>query len=257
MSEAPTGRLCWHELLTMNPDGALSFYGEIAGRGSQPCDGGDEPYTMWTNGETPIGGVMQLPQQAIDTGAPPNWLVHISTPDVKATVAKAQELDTTVQQEESIPEVGSFAIISDPQGAVFAVYQPAADTLGHDGPPAEGEFSWCELPTTDWEAAWSFYSELFGWQEFDQMDMGDMGIYHMFNRGAHPLGDMFNKPPEVPVAAWVFYIRVPDCAAAVDKVKALGGRVLNGPMEVPSGDMVAQCMDPEGESFAVHSVAGG
>ena len=197
MSETPTGRLCWHELLTTNPDGALSFYGEIAGWGSQPFDGGDEPYTMWTNGETPIGGVMQLPQQAIDA-AP-----------------------------------------------------------GHDGPPAEGEFSWCELPTTDWKAAWSFYFELFGWQEFDQMDMGEMGIYHMFNRGGHPLGGMFNKPPEVPVAAWVFYIPVPDCAAAVDKVKELGGKVLNGPMEVPGGDMVAQCMDPEGASFAVHAVAGG
>jgi predicted enzyme related to lactoylglutathione lyase len=257
MSETPTGRLCWHELLTTNPDGALSFYGEIAGWGSQPFDGGDEPYTMWTNGEKPIGGVMQLPQQAIDAGAPPNWLVHISTPDVKATVAKAQGLSATVLHEESLPEVGSFAIMSDPQGAVFAVYQPAADTLGHDGPPAEGEFSWCELPTTDWEAAWSFYSALFGWQEHDQMDMGETGIYHMFSRGAHPLGGMFNKPPEVSVAAWVFYIRVPDCTAAVEKVKELGGKVLNGPMEVPGGDMVAQCMDPEGASFAVHSVAGG
>ena len=89
------------------------------------------------------------------------------------------------------------------------------------------------------------------------MDMGETGIYHMFSRGAHPLGGIFNKPPEVPVAAWVFYIRVPDCTAAVEKVKELGGRVLNGPMEVPGGDMVAQCMDPEGASFAVHSVAGG
>ncbi len=78
------------------------------------------------------------------------------------------------------------------------------------------------------------------------MDMDDMDIYQMFN-----------KPPEVPVVAWVFYIRVPDCAAAVDKVKMLAGRALNGSMEVPDGDMVAQCMDPESASFAVHSAAGG
>ncbi len=254
MSETPTGRMCWHELLTTSPEGAPSFYGAVAGWGTQAFDGGDDPYTMWTVGETPIGGLMQLPKEAADMGAPPTWLVHISTPDLKATVAKAQELGATVLNEMEIPEVGAFAVISDPQGAVFSAYQPSGDTPGHDGTPIEGEFSWCELPTTDCEAAWSFYSELFGWQQFDQMDMGEMGIYHMFNRGAHPLGGMFNKPPEMPVAAWLFYIRVPDVEAAVEKVKELGGKVLNGPMEVPGGDMVATCMDPEGATFAVHAV---
>jgi len=256
MSETPTGRFCWYELLTTNPEGAPSFYGDIAGWGTQPFEGSGEPYTLWMNGETPIGGVMQLPKQAIDAGAPPNWLVHISTPDVKATAAKAQELGATVLHEESVPEVGSFAIIADPQGAVFSAYQPSAETPGHDGPPAVGEFSWAELPTTDWKAAWSFYSELFDWRQFDQMDMGEMGVYHMWSRdGMRPLGGIFNKPPEVPVAAWLFYIRVPDAAAAVEKVKELGGEVLTGPMEVPGGDMVAHCKDPDGAAFAVHAVA--
>jgi hypothetical protein len=50
---------------------------------------------------------------------------------------------------------------------------------------------------------------------------------------------------------------VPDVADAVEKVKESGRQVLSGPMEVPGGDMVARCMDPEGVAFAAHSVAQG
>ena len=49
---------------------------------------------------------------------------------------------------------------------------------------------------------------------------------------------------------------VPDVDAAVEKVKELGGQVLNGPMEVPGGDKVAQCCDPQGAAFALHSKPG-
>ena len=71
----------------------------------------------------------------------------------------------------------------------------------------------------------------------------------------HPLGGMFNKPAEMPMSAWLFYIRVPDVNAAVEKIEELGGTVLNGPMEVPGGDWVAQCADPQGAAFAVHVTA--
>jgi predicted enzyme related to lactoylglutathione lyase len=140
---------------------------------------------------------------------------------------------------------------------VFCAFQPATYTPGHDGPPAIGEFSWHELATTDWEAAWTFYSKLFGWQKADAMDMGEMGTYQMYHRGAHPLGGIFNKPPEMPVSCWVLYVRVPDVAAAVSQVTAMGGKVLMGPMEVPGGDLVAQCSDPQGALFALHQSSPG
>jgi len=126
-------------------------------------------------------------------------------------------------------------------------------TPGHDELAQLGEFSWRELATTDWEAAWAFYSELFGWQEADRMDMGEAGIYQMFHRGAQPLGGFYNRPPEMPVSAWLNYVRVPDAFAAAKKVTELGGTVLNGPMEVPGGGFIAQCLDPQGAAFAVHS----
>ncbi len=85
------------------------------------------------------------------------------------------------------------------------------------------------------------------------MDMGEAGIYQMFGRGAHPIGGMFNRPQEMPVSAWLHYIRVADVEVAVDKVKELGGTLLSGPMEVPGGDKVAQCRDPQGVAFALHA----
>lgn len=256
MSATPTGRFCWYELMTTDPDAAPDFYREVVGWDTQAWDGGGMPYTMWLNGEVPIGGVMRLPPEAVAGGAPPHWLIYISSPDAVATTAKAKELGATVLMgPQELPEVGTISVIADPWGAVFCAYQPATYTPGHDGPAALGEFSWHELATEDWKAAWTFYSTLFDWQLDHDMDLGPMGTYRMWNRGAQPLGGMFNRPPEIPVCSWMPYARVADVPFAVAKVEGMGGRVLNGPMDVPGGDVVAQCVDPQGAAFAIHSLA--
>ena len=256
MADTPNGRLCWHELMVPNMDAAKEFYGRVAGWTTTVWEGAAGPYTMWMNGETPVGGMMTLTEEQQKHGTPPCWLAYVSTPDANGTVAKIKELGGGVIHEMAVPEVGRFAVVSDPQGGVFAVLEPESDTPGHDGPPEVGEFSWHELATTDWEAAWPFYAEVFGWQESSRMDMGEAGIYQMFGRGAHPLGGFFNKPPEMPVVAWLMYVRVPDVNVAVETVKELGGKVLHGPMEVPGGDFIASCQDPQGAYFAVHAVTG-
>ncbi len=254
MADTPNGRLCWHELMVPNMDAAKEFYGRVAGWTTTVWEGAAGPYTMWMNGETPVGGMMTLTEEQQKHGTPPCWLAYVSTPDANGTVAKIKELGGGVIHEMAVPEVGRFAVVSDPQGGVFAVLEPESDTPGHDGPPGVGEFSWHELATTDWEAAMPFYAEVFGWQESSRMDMGEAGIYQMFGRGAHPLGGIFNKPPEMPVVAWLMYVRVPDVNVAVETVKELGGKVLHGPMEVPGGDFIASCQDPQGAYFAVHAV---
>jgi predicted enzyme related to lactoylglutathione lyase len=67
---------------------------------------------------------------------------------------------------------------------------------------------------------------------------------------------MMNKPAEMPAPPhWLYYIMVPDIEAAVSTVKSSGGQVFMGPLEVPGGDMIAMCMDPQGASFAVHAKA--
>lgn len=255
MADRPLGRFCWLDLMTTEPGAAKDFYEKVAGWGTVVDDAGGQPYTMWMNGPEPIGGVMDMPPQAAAAGAPPSWMAHVSTPDLEATMAKAEELGATIEMSKPIPGVGSFAVISDPQGAVFAAFEPEGDAPGHDGPANVGEFSWHELATDDWEAAWAFYSELFEWEKTGEFDRGEAGMYHMFGRNGQTLGGMYGRMPEMPVNAWLYYVRVPDVEAAVTKVKELGGQVLNGPMEVPGGDTVAACVDPQGAAFAVHMTA--
>ncbi len=257
MSETPLGRFTWYELLTTDPESAPAFYGEFAGWTTEAWEGAGHPYTQWMNGETPIGGVMTLPDEAVRGGAPSHWLVHISTPDLAATKSKAVELGADVLHEIDIPSVGSFAVIKDPQGAVFSAFQPVGEAPGHDGPASVGGFSWHELSADDWEREWDFYSLLFGWRKAASVEIDELGTYQMFDNGADPLGGMFKHPPDVPGTAWLVYIRVPDVDVALDKVRRFGGTVLSGPMDVPDGDRVAQCLDPQGAAFAVHEAATG
>jgi hypothetical protein len=156
-----------------------------------------------------------------------------------------------------VPNAGSFAVLSDPQGAAFAVYHSAKQEA-HNQPDASqvGQFSWNELATSDYKKAFSFYSDLFGWEPKEAMDMGEAGIYQLYGRGESSFGGMFNKPDEMPgPPMWLYYIKVEDVKASAKKVEELGGQVINGPMEVPGGDLIAQCVDPQGALFAIHSTS--
>ena len=251
MSNKPLGRFSWHEVMTTDTGAARDFYPKITGWGTSVWNGGGEPYEMWMNGEMPVGGLMHLPAPEV----PPCWLVYLSTPDLDETLASVRDHGGAVLKEMAVPEVGRFAVVADPQGGVIAVIEPEGDAAGHDGAPNIGEFSWHELATTDADGAWAFYSAVFGWEETSRMDMGEMGFYRMFGRGAHPLGGIFNGPPDMPGVGWLPYVRVPDVQAAAEAVGAEGGKLLREPMEVPGGDLIAHCMDPQGVAFAVHSTA--
>jgi uncharacterized protein len=248
--DKPTGRFVWFDLITTHPDKATGFYSNVMGWGTQPWDG-PAPYTVWINNGKPIGGVGQLS----DESAHPHWLAHISTADVNATVRQGTDLGAKViTPPTDIPTVGRFAVVADPQGAVFAAFTPKGDAPGHEGEAELGEVSWHELTTHDHPAAFRFYERLFGWQKTSAMDKGPMGTYQMFGRNGVVLGGMFNQTGDMPASpAWLYYVRVDDVQRAVDAVKSNGGQVVNGPMEVSGGDWVAQCVDPQGASFAVHA----
>ena len=86
-----------------------------------------------------------------------------------------------------------------------------------------------------------------------------MGKYQMFNRGDRMIGGMMNKPPEMAQVPphWAIYFRVPDINAATERIKANGGKILNGPMEVPGGDWIVNAMDPQGAHVLVARQEGG
>ena len=241
-------RFVWYDLLTNDREAAVRFYGAVLGWGTQPFEvPGKEPYLMWTRGGTPIGGSMTMPQAELDAGTKPHWLGYVGVDDVDAMVAKANASGgKTLVPPTDIPTVGRFAVLQDPQGAFFAVYR-SLQPSPPPGEPQEGDISWHELATTDVEAAFRFYHELLGWEESGRADMGEAGTYLMF--GTPMIGGMYAMPH---VLGWLYYVRVADLDAALERVRAHHGQVTHGPMEVPGGDRIAQCFDPQGGAFALH-----
>jgi predicted enzyme related to lactoylglutathione lyase len=212
---------------------------------------------MWTTRGTPVGGLMALPEEAKRMGTPPSWVMYVAVPDVDASVRQAVGLGARAYvQPQDIPTMGRFAVLGDPQGATFALFSSKTEVPGHDGPAKPGEFSWHELVASDWRTAWDFYERLFGWVKMDAMDMGPVGTYQMFGRAGQMLGGMYNKPREMPASPhWLCYALVPSADGAAAVVQRLGGKVLNGPMDIPGGGRIAQCTDPQGAAFSVHANA--
>jgi predicted enzyme related to lactoylglutathione lyase len=247
------GKFVWHELLTTDLDAASSFYGRVVGWTTESSPH-NESYKLFVAGK-PMAGLMTLPDEAKAMGAPPCWMAYIGTPSVDATVREAVMLGGRVLVEGTdIPTIGRFAVLTDPQGAAFAIFTPIGEGGGSDHPGGLGDFSWHELITTDWQAGFAFYQRLFGWEKTEAMDMGPMGVYQMFGLGGRTMGGMFNKPAEMPAPPhWLPYALVKDARVAADLVRSAGGRVVNGPMEVPGGDWIVQFTDRQGVVFAVHS----
>jgi predicted enzyme related to lactoylglutathione lyase len=252
---ANNGRFVWFDLMTSDEEGAQRFYSEAIGWRTMPFEGGDEPYTMFAVGDAPIGGTMKLPPEMAAAGVPPHWLAYMQVEDVDASVARAKELGGRVLKGAwDIPTVGRVAMVSDPQGAPFAFFQPDEEMELRDKSP--GFMAWHELNTTDYEAAWNFYRELSGWKHTDSMDIPEVGPYFMFT-AANPrpeeiVGGISNVAGVHNVPAhWLHYTMVDDIDAAMERIKSHGGAIANGPMEVPGGDWIAQCVDPQGAAFAV------
>ena len=250
----------WYELMTTDPAAAKKFYTDIVGWGTAPFENGSGmDYTMWMKGEAPVGGVMELPEEARKGGAPSHWIGYVAVPDVDATAAKAKKLGgQVIHGPEDIPEVGRFVILRDPQGAVVCAFKGSQDMPDADGQPQTGDFSWNELSTPDHKAAFDFYADLFGWEKQQAMDMGDGFLYQMYGIGEKMLGGMYDKTDEQPgPPAWLYYTVVDDLDRTVEKVKKNGGTIVVEPMEVPGGSRVAVGIDPQGAAFGLHELAQG
>jgi uncharacterized protein len=252
MPDSNDGRFVWYEHLTKDPKAAIAFYSEVIGWKTQPFAEGND-YVMWVGSQGPLGGVMKLPDGAAKMGAPPHWMGHVQVADVDATAALAKKLGGKVHKEpEDIPTVGRFSIIADAQGASLSIFKPIRAMTIHDG-SKEGEFCWSELLTSDSVAALKFYSEMFGWKVTQEVEMGPMGTYRMLAAGEKGIGGMMTTPKGSPMPpAWLYYTETSDVVAAIGRATKQGGKVMNGPMEVPGGGRIAQLIDPQGAAFALH-----
>jgi predicted enzyme related to lactoylglutathione lyase len=242
----------WYELMTTDPDAAEAFYRAVVGWGAQDAGQGGVRYTLLTADARPVAGLMELPQEACAAGARPGWIGYIGVDDVDAAADGIRRAGGAVRREpDDIPGVGRFAVVADPQGAMFMLFKPA----GASFPPAPagtpGHVGWRELYAADGPRAFDFYADQFGWTKADALDMGPMGIYQLFAAGDDAIGGMMTKPAAIPIPVWLFYFNVPAIEAAAARVAEHGGRVLHGPLEVPGGSWIVQAQDPQGVTFAL------
>lgn len=251
MAHPNTGHFVWHELLTNDPKAAMSFYSELVGWKTEPFGEGGG-YHMWLASQGPLGGVMALPEEVAKMGAPPHWMGNIQVENVDSTAVLAKKLGGKAYKEPSdIPNVGRYAVLGDPQGAVIGVFAPQHVMSLHDT-SKPGEFCWNELMTSDSTAAFKFYAELFGWTTIQEMDMGPMGTYRIFGVGEKAFGGMMNTPKGSPMPpSWTYYVETNELGQATARATKMGAKVMNGPMDVPGGK-ITQFTDPQGVWFALH-----
>jgi predicted enzyme related to lactoylglutathione lyase len=197
-----------------------------------------------------VAGMMPMPPHA---GAPPMWTGYIGVDDVDAYAERVKVAGGAIHRApEDIPGIGRFSVVADPHGASFILFKANSEPqTPPNGPTDPGRIGWSELYAGDLDAAFAFYSGLFGWTKVHAMDMGPMGIYQTFAIDGEQAGGMMKKLPQMPAPFWLYYFNVDSLDAAVDRVTGGGGKILKDAAEVPGPLWIAQCLDPQGAMFAL------
>ncbi len=242
-------KFIWHELSTTDPDAAAVFYGSVIGWQTRAYEHGGD-YLNFIAGDQGAGGLRKLSE--METARGPWWAGYIGVPDVdeeaQAIVSAGGAVHVVPQD---IPTVGRFAVVADPQGGVFMLLAPFPrdDAPLPPRPFALGHAVWHELQTSDWQSAFDFYVDRFGWAKDSDMDMGPMGTYRIFTIDGMMAGGMMNAP--LPEPLWLHYFHVADIDVAGAAITAGGGTITHGPQEIPGGGFTIQAIDPQGAVFAI------
>ena len=255
MQETPTyapGTFCWVELGTTDGEAAKKFYTGLFGwTFTDSPIGPAMVYTMLKQDGKDVGALYKMPEEMTSQGIPPNWLSYVSVANADESAAKAKELGATLMKEPfDVMDVGRMAVVQDPTGAVFALWQPGT----HHGAGlynSPNSLCWNELSTSDTEKAGDFYSGLFGWTRNVQQ-FGPM-TYTTFRNNERPAGGMYKPGPEMGNIPphWLAYFSVDDCDATLAKANELGATTLAPPMDIPDTGRFAVLQDPQGAVFAV------
>jgi predicted enzyme related to lactoylglutathione lyase len=254
MQETPEfkpGTFCWVELATTDSNAAKTFYTQLFGWtyvDNQVSP--DMVYTMAQLDGKDVGALYQMTPDMRAQGIPPNWMSYVSVANADETTEKAKANGATVLNGPfDVFTHGRMAVIQDPTGAVFSIWQPGT----HKGAQlynVPNTFSWNELATRDSKKAGDFYSSVFGWTKNTQ----SYGMeYTIFENGGRGNGGMFQITPEMGNLPphWLPYFTVDDCDAKAQKASSLGATVMKPPDDIPGVGRFAILKDPQGAAFAI------
>jgi uncharacterized protein len=243
------GTFSWTDLTAVDQDAAKQFYSQLFG-----WDAIDNPvgegmvYSMMQIGGKDVAALSPQPQQQRDAGMPPVWNSYVTVESADAAADSAQKLGATVHAPAfDVMDVGRMAVIQDPQGAFFEVWEPKLH-IGASLVNVPGALAWNELASTDPDASADFYRELFGWkiEPFEGME-GYLGIQTAAGHGNGGIRAATENEPSY----WLVYFGTEDADAGVAKATELGATALVQ-MDIGVGK-IAVLQDPQGAVFALYA----
>jgi uncharacterized protein len=244
--EHHAGKMVWADLVTPDLAAAEKFYGGLFGWTFQPIHAGDINYTVAMLDGRPIGGLLQ---KAIPAGQhqQPAWLTFLATNDIDAVKKLAVSRGAKVLADiKSYPLRGRQCVLSDPEGAVFALLASSSGDAP-DYLAATGDWIWTSLHAKDAGAEAAFYQNLLGYDVFDLPS--DDGLEHLIlstDNYARASANDLEHGSARRHSHWLNFVRVANAAETAAKVVALGGRVLVEPRVDRHGGMLAVVADPAG-----------
>ncbi|MFN2530032.1 MAG: VOC family protein [Pyrinomonadaceae bacterium] len=246
------GTFCWVELGTTDSQAGKDFYTQLFGWSFTDNPAGPNMvYTMFKLDTKDVGALYQLSPDMTAQGIPPHWMSYISVESADETAEKITAAGGTLLQKPfDVMDVGRMAVVKDPTGAVFALWQPKTHKgVGVYNVP--NSFCWNELATPDTARAGDFYSSVFGWGKNVQQ-MGPM-TYTSFMNEDRPAGGMYTPPPEMGNIPphWLVYFAVSDTDATAQKAAELGGKVFTPPADIPGVGRFAIIQDGQGAPFGI------
>jgi uncharacterized protein len=201
--------------------------------------------------------MMTLSAEMRAQGVPPNWGSYVTVASADDAAKRAVSLGGKVLMEPfDVMEHGRMAVIMDPIGATFSVWQ-AKKHIGVTMLNEPGSLGWTQLNATDPAKAKPFYTGLFGWTAQDDPNpMG--GVYTTWMKSDGPAGGMMAMPPgaEGAPSHWLVYWAVADTRAAHTKAASLGAKTFVPPVDIPGMGTFAVLQDPQGVVFALVSFGG-
>ena len=240
------GSFSWTDLSTTDTDGAKAFYTGLFG-----WDTEDNPipeggvYTMLLSGGRYVGALSAVQQE----GQPPAWNSYVTVTSADDAARAAADNGGTVAMEPfDVMEAGRMALIQDPTGAFFAVWEPR-DSIGAQRVNEPGALTLNQLDTSDVEGAEKFYSGAFGWR-FESVGTEETPYWGIYN-GDRLNGGMMPLPPGTGAPShWLVYFGSDSVDDDASRIVELGGTVMVEPSDVPGG-RIAVAQDPQGAVFAL------
>jgi predicted enzyme related to lactoylglutathione lyase len=244
----PTGAPCWIDLLTSDPDRARTFYCDLFGWTAGEASAEFGGYFMFFRDGQPVAGAMPG-QPGVDVMD--QWGIYLSADDAHETLDAALAAGATLRQPAvDIADLGTSAVIDDPNGARIGLWQ--VNTFpGFGGVrAAEGRPAWVELHTRNYDSAVAFYRDVFGWDVHVAADTPQFR-YSTLGPDADAHAGIMDAtaflPPDAP-ALWSVYFGADDVDATLARAAELGGSVVIPAEDTPYGRL-ATATDPTGAQF--------